>query len=225
MPFTGSIRVRSSCIALGDRIQPPIITGVATMAAMIARKIGPATRKASSVRPMAPSRITTGSNAAARLKVKPLRTTSAARCAIQPPKIQNVPAPAAITMKAISSRDCGTLPSSRACSSRRADAGSVFSRSLSSAKDGLSHAEDYSRRRQTRAGEKAPKPRPIRVAPKRAWKSLARDSRLRREKPRRGDSDRPGFASLAFALGLGDVTLDQGGLGVRKSQKLEAGAL
>jgi len=48
------------------------------------------------------------------------------------PPVNHKPLPAAInTVKVASSRDRGTSPSSRACSNRLADAGSVFSASLS----------------------------------------------------------------------------------------------
>ena len=54
--------------------------------------------------------------------------------AFDPPVLPPYPAPAVIkTVKVATSRDLGTSPSSRACSRRFADAGSVFSLSLSSA--------------------------------------------------------------------------------------------
>ena len=164
-PLIGSIRLKSSWNALGDITPPPIMKGVAMAAAMARRKIGPAMTKASAVNESAEPVIKAVSKAASRLKLKPCRRRLDDRCVSQPPRTQKALAPAASTMKAISSRDCGTLPSSRACSRRRDDAGSVRSRSLSSATEVLAHTGNYCRRHPRRTREQALK-RPLFMSPR-----------------------------------------------------------
>ena len=65
------------------------------------------------------------------------------RCNIPGPENQEVAAETIKTRKAPISRERGTCPSSRACSRRLDDAGSVFSRSLSSAISGFQLTSTY----------------------------------------------------------------------------------
>ena len=119
--------------ALDEKFQLPRKKGEASAATISARIRGPQRTAASSV--IAEKRVSMayGSLKDCPSKLRPRRMRADVRCIIQPPIIQNTAADAIRTRKAPISRERGTCPSSRACSSRLDEAGSVRSRSLSSA--------------------------------------------------------------------------------------------
>ncbi len=132
-PLSGSRRVQSGASALLEKFSPPIVKGPARAATTRISSSGPRVASASPASCRNRAGRAVASKASSRPKVSPRDTAPLMRCASQEPPTHSAPEPAIRTRKADSSRDCGTWPSSRACSSRRGDAGSVFSRSESSA--------------------------------------------------------------------------------------------
>src|SRR5471030_841363 len=139
-PLNGLSLAKFGAMALPENSQPPTSSGDASATTITATPIG---RQASSTRPTStPTRWISTSvlKTCSRSSASP-DTIAELRSRTMPLPVNHRQAPAAInTVNVATSRDRGTSPSSRACSRRFADAGSVFSASLSSA---IKHSVDF----------------------------------------------------------------------------------
>ena len=132
-PFIGLSREKSGCSGLNVNSQPLSSSGAARAARNAAASTG-----ATVMNPLAPwwpSRRTMRSvwNPSAAESVSPLRIRPVRPKSSGPPSSQTARPTVASRANVLSSCERATCPSSRACSSRRGDAGSVFSKSFSSA--------------------------------------------------------------------------------------------
>ena len=133
MPLSGFRRLASGCSALGEKFQLPSRKGDTSAATIRAPNNGVNVSKVSAARSARRTSINDGSRARSWSTTNPRAKVRATRCTIHGPISMNAAAATMRTRKVPTSRERGTWPSSRACSRRLADAGSVRSRSLSSA--------------------------------------------------------------------------------------------
>ena len=147
MPLSGFRRPRSGCRAFGEKFQLPRKNGDSSAARISAANKGANESKASSEISARRTSISVGSVANPWSRIRPRRNMAATRCSNHGPISQNAAAPTIRTRKVPTSRERGTCPSSRACSRRRADAASVFSRSLSSAISSFQWSRGYYRKK------------------------------------------------------------------------------
>ena len=136
-PLIGSRRPKSGLSAFSEKFQLPRKKGETSAATTSASNNGAKDNNASRERSAKRTSMNCGSRNKGSSIIKPRRKITVVRCIIHGPTNQNAVAATTKTRKAPISRERGTCPSSRACSKRLVDAGSVFSTSLSSAISGF----------------------------------------------------------------------------------------
>jgi len=133
MPATGFNLEKLGASDFPESSQPPSIMGATSAATSIMSSTGTNACIACRTAVPACTIMCEASKAEARSNCRPLRSALSKCPPIMSPRVQRAPTPVVSMTKVTSSRDRATCPSSRAFSRRRGEAGSVFSRSLSSA--------------------------------------------------------------------------------------------